>query len=212
MTDSEFGETEARQRFTFTSKGAVPAPGVTRDTIQGVTAVPDPTPTASNLETIDFDFDLEVFNENLLITIDSNTEDYELSKTSIIETDTLFSVPQLPDEGYLSSGSPTGSDNIQEENVNVGNTLDFEMLPEAEFIVDTSLLPTTQQDPTWTPDFVMNIDPVTDAELYETILNGEGGGKIKKGNKRHAVRHRRGASRLDEKELKDEEHKWNVNR
>ena len=212
MTDSEFGGSEARQRFTFTRQGAVPAPEVTQDTIHDVAPEPVPTTTTNNLETIDFDFDLEVFNEDRLITIDSNNQDFDLPKTNFIETDALFNVLQLPDEGYLSSGSPSGSDNIQEDHVNVGNILDFEALPEAEFILDTSSLPISQQDTTWTPDFVMNIDPATDPELYETILNGPGGEKIKKVNKRHAVRHRRGAARLDEKELKDEEHKWNVTR
>ena len=212
MTDSEFGESEVRQRFTFTRQGAVPAPKVTSDTIQDVTTVPDPTPTTAtnSLETIDFDFDLGVFNEENFISIESNNQDFDLAKTNFDETDAVFNVLQLPDEGYLSSGSPSGSDNIHEDNV--GNILDFEMLPQAEFIVDTSLLPTSQQDPTWTPNYVMNIDPITDPELYQTILSGAGGGKIKKVNKRYAVRHRRGAARIDEKELKDDEHKWNVTR
>ena len=213
MTDSEFGASEARQRFTFTRQGAVPAPEVTRDTIQDVTPEHVPSTTTSSLETIDFDFDLEVFNEDRLITIDSNNQDFDLPKTNFVETDALFNVLQLPDEGYLSSGSPSGSDNIQEDNVNVEHILDFEVLPEAEFVLDTSILPISQHDTeSWAPDFVMNIDPATEPELYETILNGPGGGKIKKVNKRHAVRHRRGAARLDEKEIKDEEHKWNVTR
>jgi len=213
VTDSEFGASEARQRFTFTRQGAVPAPEVTRDTIQDVTPEPVHTTTTNNLEPIDFDFDLGVFNEDRLITIDSNNQDFDLPKSNFVETDALFYDLQLNDEGYLSSGSPSGSDNIQEDNVNVENILDFEVLPEAEFILDTSILPISQQDnTTWTPDFVMNIDPATEPELYETILSGPGGGNIKKVNKRHAVRHRRGAARLDEKEIKDEEHKWNVTR
>lgn len=214
MTDSECGGSEVRQRFTFTRQGAVPAPEVTRDNIQDVTTGPVPTATQTNsLETIDFDFDLGIFNEDNLISIESNNQDFDLSKTNFVETDAVLNVLQLPDEGYLSSGSPSGSDNIREDNNgNVGNILDFEMLPETEFIVDTSLLPNSEQVQTWTPNYVMNIDPVNEPELYQTILNGAGGGNIKKVNKRHAVRHRRGAARLEEKELKDEEHKWNVTR
>lgn len=213
MTDSEFGGSEVKQRFTFTRQGAVPAPEVTRDNIQDVTPDPAPTTTATNsLETIDFDFDLEIFNEDNLISIESNNQDFDLTKTNFVGTDAVLNVLQLPDEGYLSSGSPSGSDNIQEDNGNVGNILDFEMLPETEFILDTSILSNSEQVPTWTPNYVMNIDPVIDPELYQTILNGAGCGKIKKVNKRHAVRHRRGAARLEEEELKDEEHKWNVDR
>ena len=212
MTDSEFGGSEVRQRFTFTRQGAVPAPEVTRDNIQDVTTAPAATATNS-LETIDFDFDLGIFNEDNLISIESNNQDFDLNKTDFVETDAVFNVLQLPDEGYLSSGSPSGSDNIQEDNGNDGNILDFEMLPETEFIVDTSLLTNSEPVPTWnTPNYVMNIDPAIEPELYQTILNGAGGGKIKKVNKRHAVRHRRGAARLEEQELKDEEHKWNVTR
>ena len=89
VTDSEFGESEVRQRFTFTRQGAVPAPKVTSDTIQDVTTVPDPTPTTAtnSLETIDFDFDLGVFNEENLISIESNNQDFDLAKTNFDETD-----------------------------------------------------------------------------------------------------------------------------
>ena len=196
-----------RQRFTFTRQGAVPAPGVTCDTIQQVT-LPDPTTTITNVGAIDFEFDLEAYNEDQLNPIVTINQDFNLTQSDFIDSEDVINVLQLPDEGYLSSGSPSGSDNLQQDNSNVGNILDLKMPSEAEFIIDTSFLATTQSDPTWSPEFVMNIDPVTEPELYDNILSG--GGKVK--NKRHAVKHRRGQTRLDDKELKDQEHARNVNR
>lgn len=130
----------------------------------------------------------------------------------------------VPDEGYVSTGSPGSVQSQSPEHVpSSAENQDYEILTNFDIVSNTTNDLTNSDfninvldindlnDSMWqTGDlFVKNIDPDDDPELYNAILHD---GVKKRINKRHHVKHRRGQTRLDIGQLKDEEHIKNVQR
>ena len=223
MTDSEFGGSE-KQLFTFTRTGAQPLQPVTRDDVAldadlfaDFALVADVAPTSQPasvpvaIADTHFDFDL-TFNELEVPNHDFNTivANNEVLNIEISNADFQTSTAPIltfTDDGYHSSGSPSGSDHdhVEETPANnvLGEILDTALLQEGNINV-------LENDPDWIPDnlFMKTIDPKEDAELYEAILTGTV--QKKKGAGKHAVKHRNGQKRIELDALQDEEHIKNV--
>jgi len=175
---------------------------------QNVTIEPIETVT---IEAGNTDHDLEytalgVIHENDILPANTEALNICFDDLESMDTDSVICYPPsiISDEGYASAPSPSNSDHSSDLGFN------SQEFVTNEFILNTNLLEDDPQDPSWNPDavYVKTISPQEDSDLYNAIM----GRKTEKKNKRHEVKHRRGQTRIGEDEIKDEEHKKNVER